>query len=102
MYLRRSGLWFLLYWVFDRFWSFPMKPPGNHQMQNEPKIVFQPHTNPFTQPAQCNHLAAFDAGDWRYGRAQQKRRFDLDALNRATLYAFFDRVEVNNDVGEFR
>ena len=80
----------------------PMKAAGNHQMQNEPEIVFEPDANPFTQAAQLSNLATFHACDWWRRRAQQKRRRNLHAFERLSQNSLLERFDVDNDVRQFR
>ena len=75
-----------------------MKPAGNHQMQDQPKIFFESDADAFTQASQLHNLSAFNAPDCRHGRAQQKRRRDLHALECLILNALLQRFEVDDDV----
>jgi hypothetical protein len=52
----------------------PVKAAGNHQMQDEPKIFFEPNADSLTQATQLHNLPVFDILDWRHCGAQQKRR----------------------------
>src|SRR6185369_5062823 len=61
----------------------PVQPAGNHQVQHEPQISFEPDADPFPKPAQFDDSFAFNAGQRRHGRAQQKRTGDTDAFEYA-------------------
>jgi len=43
----------------DRADRTPVQPPGDHQMQNKPEIVFQPDADPLAHAAKLNDLLVF-------------------------------------------
>ena len=80
----------------------PVKPAGNHQMQDEPMLFFESYADAFTQATQRDNLSSLRAGDWGHCGAQQKRPRNLHALERLTQNALLQRFDVNDDVRQFR
>ena len=79
-----------------------MKPAGDHKMQNEPKVFFEADADTFAQPAQIDNRSAFNAGDRGHCRAQQKGRRDAHAFKGRILNSLLERLDVNDDVRQFR
>ena len=40
--------------------GFPMEAAGDHQVQNDPKLMLKTDGDPLAQPPQCNDLLALD------------------------------------------
>ncbi len=51
----------------------PMQPPGNHQVQHDPEIIFETNGNALADSAQPDDRAALRTAKRRCDRAQQKR-----------------------------
>src|SRR5215471_7020039 len=79
---------------------FPVKPAGDHQMQDQPPFIFKPETDSFAESSQRQNLFAFDGGDWRRSSAQQEGRVELNALERVINNADFKRFQVNSYIRE--
>lgn len=71
-------------------------------MQNEPKVFFEADANTFAQPAQIDNRSAFHASDGGHCCAQQKGRRDTHVFKGRTLNSLLKRLDVNNDVRQFR
>jgi hypothetical protein len=66
-----------------------VQPAGDHQMQNQPDIIFKADTNPFAHSAQLHYRLAFRTAKRRLYGAQQKRAYDSRALDRLTENSLF-------------
>ena len=61
-----------------------MQPSGNHQMENQPQVVFHANRNALADTPQLAHPFCFDAGQRRFHRPQQERTrkpYMLDGLS---------------------
>jgi hypothetical protein len=74
---------------------------SNHQVQNEPKIVFEADADALSQAAQTQDLFPDGAGEGRGRGAQKKRADDADAFERLAENALLERFDVDDDVGQF-
>ena len=79
-----------------------MKPAGDHEMQDEPKIVFQTDRDAFADAAESQNLFSFGRPERRVGGAQEKWTGDSGLLQCLAEDAFFERLDVYDDVGQFR
>jgi hypothetical protein len=58
-----------------------MKPPGDHQMNDQPQFIFEADADSFAEAPQARDFSAFDTRDrWRRG-PQQKWGDDLNLLS---------------------
>jgi hypothetical protein len=64
--------------------------------------MLQADADSFAEPSQLDNLFLFRFRDWRRGRAQQKRRRELNSLQRVTENPLFKRLDVDDDVGKLR
>jgi len=51
-----------------------MQPTGDHQVQNEPQIIFGSNANSFAKPPQLENFLTFYRGYWRCCGAKEERR----------------------------
>jgi hypothetical protein len=65
-----------------------VKPAGDHQVQDQPNIIFQADTNPFAHSAQSHYGFGCTAKWWLRG-AEEKRTYDSRALERLTENSLF-------------
>ena len=78
----------------------PMQAAGDHQMQNEPKIAIEADGDAFADSAQLADAFAFGgANGWIDGTKEEWTR-DADLFERLAEDAFFERFDVDDDVGE--
>jgi hypothetical protein len=69
-------------------------------MQHEPKLVFQPDADSFSQPSQFLNPLSLNRSDGRHRRAQEKRRCELNALEGVTEDSLFESFNVDGYVGK--
>ena len=80
----------------------PVKTAGDHQMENEPEVVFEADADAFAESAEVDDSFPIRAGErWGCG-AEQKRADDADSVEGLAEDAAFEGFDVNSDVGEFR
>jgi hypothetical protein len=79
-----------------------MKPAGDHQVEDEPKIVFQPNSDALADATQLEHLLAFHAADGRLRCPQKREPVNLHACEALAEKPFFQRLKVDRDVGQLR
>src|SRR2546422_134441 len=58
----------------------PVQPAGNHQVQDEVKLITQPPDDALAQPENLVDLQSFHGANRRIDRAQQEWACQLDAL----------------------
>src|SRR6266705_4693563 len=80
----------------------PMQPAGDHQVQNQPKAVFEADANALSEPAQTRDLLPFCAADGRSRGAEQKGAYDAHAFERLAENARLERLDIDNDVWQLR
>src|SRR5512145_1551818 len=85
-----------------RAFRLPVKPAGNHQMNNEKESIFQIEDDAFTDPAQGQDCFPFRRADARVERANDKRAADADSLNRLIEDTLAQCFDVNGYVRELR
>jgi hypothetical protein len=83
-------------------WRAPAQAAGNHQVNDEPKIILNSDRDPLADAPDSSDDATFDAGERGGDGAKQKRTCDPDLLDRLSEDSRFDRPDVSGDVGEFR
>ena len=79
-----------------------MQAAGDHQVKNEPQIVFQTNRDALADTLQLAHFTPFDAGDGRIYSAQQERACQPHMFERLTDNARLQRGDVSGNVGEIR
>lgn len=79
-----------------------MKAAGDHQMENEPEVVFEADADAFAESAEVDDSFARGACERRSCGAEEKRADDADGVEGLAEDARFERFDVNDDVGEFR
>ena len=79
-----------------------MKPSRDHQMQHQPKIIFQTDADPLSHPAQLFDNFAFHAGNRRLRSPKQKRAGNTDVFERLPEDAPLESFDIYDDVGQFR
>jgi hypothetical protein len=70
-------------------------------MKDEEQLIFHLHDDPLADAVQIRHATAFDGLKWRVNRAQQKRRDQPNARDALAHDSWPQRMEVQEDVGEF-
>lgn len=78
-----------------------MKPSSDHEVKNEPEVVFKSDADTFSKPAESNDFFPFQTRQRRIHRTKQKRAGDLDSLERLSLNTFIEGLNVDHDVGKF-
>ena len=76
-----------------------MKAARNHQMQHQPKIIFQTDADPLSHPAQLHDSFAFRRRHRRIRRPQQKWTGYPHVFQCLPEDAFLERFNVDDDVG---
>ena len=76
-----------------------METSGNHEVKYEPEVAFKSDADTFSEAAKANDFFAFETRQRRIHRAKQKRAGDLHSLERLPLNAFFEGLDVDDDVG---
>jgi hypothetical protein len=79
----------------------PVKPPGNHQMNDKKEIVFQNEDDPLAKAAQVENLFAGSFGDGRIERADNEGISHDHAFQHLLQYPGCEAVEIQNDIGKF-
>jgi hypothetical protein len=79
-----------------------MKPPGDHEVQNEPKITFQADCDSFANSPQSAHDTTLNIRNRRFCRAQQKWARYSHMFQRLAQDARFKRADVSGDIRQFR
>ena len=81
-----------------RFPRLPLQTTCNHQMQDEPQLIFESNRDAFAEPAQVHDLfaAALTCG-WRH-TAEQKWIAEADSLQAAPANSRSQRGNVNINV----
>jgi hypothetical protein len=72
---------------------------GDHEVKYEPDVVVEADGYALTDAAELGYDVAFDACDWRLGRAEKESAGDADMLEWLADDARFERGEVCGDVG---
>src|SRR5580765_5869892 len=65
-----------------RAFRFPVKSSGDHQMNDQEKIVFELENDALTNPAERQNFLAFGCAERRFEGAQDKRAAYANLLNR--------------------
>lgn len=79
-----------------------MKASGDHQMEDEPEVVFEADADAFAEAAEVDDSFARGVGERRSCGAEEKRADDADGVEGLAENARFERFDVNGDVWEFR
>ena len=76
-----------------------MQASGDHQVQDQPEVTFQADGDALAKPAQLPDDTAFGGADGRFDGAQKEWCREADTLQRLTENPFFQRFNVDRDVG---
>ena len=76
-----------------------MQASGDHQVQDQPEVAFQSDGDALAKPAQPPDDTSFDGVDGRMDGAQQEWRREADTFERLTENPFFQRFDIDRDVG---
>ena len=79
-----------------------MQPSGDHQMQRQPKIIFESKDDAFPQPPEGGDFSSLHAMNGRHRGAQQKRAGDAHLLQRLAHEATLQGLEVDCDIRQLR
>src|SRR5262249_46145638 len=79
-----------------------MQSSCNHQMHDQPQLVFESNANSLTQPSQLNNSFRFRFGNSRSGGSHKQQGAKMKYVELVVKYPFFQRFDVDNDVGKFR
>jgi hypothetical protein len=79
----------------------PVQAAGNHEMKDEPEVVFEADADAFSEAAQTQNLFADGAVERRGRGAQEKWADDANAFERLAENALLKRFDVDDDVGQF-
>ena len=79
----------------------PVQAAGNHQVQDEPKVILEADANALSEAAQTQDLFSDGAVERRGRCPQEKRAGDADAFKRLAANALLEGFNVNDDVGQF-
>lgn len=80
----------------------PVKSACDHQMEDEPQIVFKADANAFAEAADLeNFLAGSGADGWGRG-SKEKGANDAHGFERLAEYAGFEGFDVDGDIWKFR
>jgi hypothetical protein len=79
-----------------------MQSAGNHQMQDQPEILFEADTNPFPEPPQVQNALANRTADWWHRGALQEWADDAHRFEPLPKNALFESFNVDDDIWQFR
>ena len=79
-----------------------MKPPADHEMNDEKEFVFQREDDALAETPKRQHSLSFSGTDRRIEGAQDKRATDTDFLNRLIQDPLRERLDINSNVRKFR
>src|SRR5260370_20307320 len=80
----------------------PVQPPGDHEVQHQPQIVFESDGYPLADSAQLADLPPFHALKRRIHAAKQERTRQANMLERLRENALLERFDIDDDVGQLR
>ena len=79
-----------------------MEAAGDHQMQDQPDVVFKADGDALADAAEFADRLAFCGRDGRLRGAQKERRGDADVFEALVEDAALDGGDVGGDVGQLR
>ena len=79
----------------------PVKAAGDHQMEDEPEIIFEADADAFAEAAELEDFFAGGVGEGRVGGAKEKRAHDAHRFENLAEDSGFERFDVNGNVWEF-
>src|SRR4029077_4508140 len=71
-------------------------------MEDEPKVVFESDADAFSEAAELQDFFAGGGAEGRRCGAKEKRASDTDPLQGLAENTFFEGLDIDDDVGEFR
>ena len=88
-----AGLW--AQWM-------PVKAAGDHEMEDQPEVVFETDADAFAEAAELEDFFAGGVSERRVCCAQEEGTDDADRFESLAQNARFEGFDVNGDIGEFR
>ena len=88
-----AGLW--AQWM-------PVKAAGDHEMEDQPEVVFETDADAFAEAAELEDFFAGGVRYWRARCAQEEGTDDADRFESLAEDAGFEGFDVNGDIWEFR
>jgi len=79
----------------------PMETAGNHEMEDEPEVVFKANADAFAKAAEAQDFLAEGRGERRSGGTEQKRAGNAHGFEGLLEDAHLEGFEIDGDVGEF-
>jgi hypothetical protein len=79
----------------------PVEAASDHQMKDEPELVFQANADAFAKAAELEDFLSGCAGEGWIRGAQKKWADDADSFERLAENALLEGFKVDGDVGEF-
>jgi hypothetical protein len=71
-------------------------------VEDEPEIAIEADTDAFADTAELDNLLAVSVGECWVGGAEKKGTDDADGFESLAEDTFFERFDVNGDVGKLR
>ena len=81
--------------------ELPVEAAGDHEVKDEPQVVFEADADALAEAAELENLLAKCAGKRRSGGAQKKGTGDANGLESLAEDAGLEGFDINGDVGEF-
>ena len=82
--------------------SAPVEAAGDHEMQDDPKIVVESEDDPFAESVERPNPFAVERVRWRCDGAQQKRALEPHAVEPLSADMTLQRFDVSRNVRKFR
>src|SRR5271166_1726828 len=79
-------------------WRAPVQPASNHQMQNQPKIIFHSDCDTLADSPQFAHRPSLNIRKRRLCRSKQKGAGQTHLLQPMSYNAWFKSVNVGDDI----
>lgn len=81
--------------------GFPVQAAGDHEMEDEPEIVFEADADAFAESAEAENFLAEGVRERRRSGSQKERTGDAYVFERLVEDALLESFEVDRDVGKF-
>ena len=78
--------------------SAPVEAAGDHEMQDDPKIVVEAEDDPLTEPAERPNPLAVERVQWRRDGTQQKRALEPHVVEPLSAHMTLQRFDVGDNV----
>ena len=80
--------------------GFPVKAAGDHQMEDEPEVVFESDADALAEAHEFGDLFAFGGSNGRVGGAEQRGRDDTNARDALAEDSALQGLDVDDDIGK--